>query len=447
MLTYIIALVVVLYSLVPTAHGKNSLSQVTKTIRRAGKEKTAAFFPFADNEIFPNRRLEDQQEEVCSPDAVFDDDENLKLFSITYDPECVCSEPNPFDEFLAENPTDNATDPVALVDALNEFGSSIAYVQGEGCANGCSFCFEEFCGVFGTAEATEFSGGFTSNFTLAELIGLASQSEEAVGQVIVERIAIDKGSFEQTQCLEILVGETGTVCFTIGVSFETDVGVGLDEVELAIFTEGVLSCSVTYNGDDCASCELGVNECIAVNCTNLVDGALTDTCTTPNDDFVGPFKAFEIVLNKANSTDFTLGTCDTDKPTPTLVLVESVDAQLTVPVVENATSAGDLLVWDNRLWSWNGTSPVDVIGTSRGKCTLVSEINGHCEWTLTVEGKGKLMVMGEEFGTNDFAVVGGTGSYKGATGELVLVAKYLESAALDIFIYEIFLDGDYDETM
>ena len=68
----------------------------------------------------------------------------------------------------------------------------------------------------------------------------------------------------------------------------------------------------------------------------------------------------------------------------------------------------------------------------------------HCEWTISVGSTDKLMIVGDDNLmdiTRPFAVVGGTGRWKAATGELRATFSILESGQ-DIFLYEIFLDGD-----
>ena len=105
----------------------------------------------------------------------------------------------------------------------------------------------------------------------------------------------------------------------------------------------------------------------------------------------------------------------------------------TVNVIEHATtdkvidtgkagdSSGDLLTWHNKLYDETDTS---VVGSDQGSCIRIAPKQGtwECTWINWVEG-GSITVEGPFYDTKDsstFAITGGTGAYKDATGEMDL---------------------------
>lgn len=146
-----------------------------------------------------------------------------------------------------------------------------------------------------------------------------------------------------------------------------------------------------------------------------------------------------------------------------LYLAESFDSvTLMRQSGTSKTAAGDYLVWNNLVWSFNerDNAPTAVIGTSRGTCVRLEDGDigntGHCTFTLTVkEAKRQPRGRGEEEGEEDeeegeedeavlevsklmvvgdvdsleweypqtLAIVGGTGKYEAASGEIEIVAE------------------------
>lgn len=100
---------------------------------------------------------------------------------------------------------------------------------------------------------------------------------------------------------------------------------------------------------------------------------------------------------------------------------------------------GRPMVFSYALWELEDYQPKHVIGTARGYCDALDDELAHCRWTLTVQPAttttrdeqqqpqvpSKLVLQGDtkllQYGTNhegsqNFAIVGGTGAYFGARG-------------------------------
>ena len=106
-----------------------------------------------------------------------------------------------------------------------------------------------------------------------------------------------------------------------------------------------------------------------------------------------------------------------------------------VHVIEHATtdkvidtgkpgdSTGDLLTWHNKVYDDTDSA---VVGKDQGECVRINPKTGswECTWITWVSG-GSLTVEGAFYDTKDstFAITGGTGLYKDATGEMQLVSK------------------------
>lgn len=81
---------------------------------------------------------------------------------------------------------------------------------------------------------------------------------------------------------------------------------------------------------------------------------------------------------------------------------------------------GDLFVFAQPLTSADGT----IIGTNNGYCIMTAAPDyNDCQWTLTFNAGGSIVVGGEESTSSDktstVPILGGTGMYAGITGELV----------------------------
>lgn len=88
---------------------------------------------------------------------------------------------------------------------------------------------------------------------------------------------------------------------------------------------------------------------------------------------------------------------------------------------KKGTSAGDLTVWNEPVVD-EAEKP---IGTSNGFCivTLPGKLS-ECRWTLSLHD-GTISLAGTEMqkGTSPVAVVGGTGTYAGITGEAAVTPQ------------------------
>lgn len=83
---------------------------------------------------------------------------------------------------------------------------------------------------------------------------------------------------------------------------------------------------------------------------------------------------------------------------------------------EPGDSVGDILTFDQPLLDEQG----EQIGNNSGTCIRTRV--GHsfqCQWTLTMKN-GTIQVAGREFdeGTSEITIVGGTGQYKGISGQM-----------------------------
>jgi cytochrome c553 len=87
-----------------------------------------------------------------------------------------------------------------------------------------------------------------------------------------------------------------------------------------------------------------------------------------------------------------------------------------IDINKRGDSIGDQWIFDQPLLDENGNA----IGNNSGFC-LRTKVNSssQCQWTLTIK-KSTIQVAGREFdkGASLIAIVGGTGVYKGITGEL-----------------------------
>ena len=273
-----------------------------------------------DDDDETRRRRDQEDDSVCDTDpaVIFEDDEEgLTLYDAKFEPTCTCSEENSLNDFLKTDPFPDANTTSAVMvreflEEINAAASDVSFQREVNCANGCSMCFDEFCGVLSTTEATSFKGGYTSNFTVTDLIAIGSEENETVvEETLLARLALSVGSFQEKTCFDALEGASGEICFATDFSFESDTGVGLDDFEVVFRTQGEASCSVTVNGDECKSCEFDLAlGCTLMDCTNLLKNTMLNTCTGSREEFPGVFGAMYVIQAEVESTNFTLGTCD-----------------------------------------------------------------------------------------------------------------------------------------
>ena len=126
----------------------------------------------------------------------------------------------------------------------------------------------------------------------------------------------------------------------------------------------------------------------------------------------------------------------------------SARAAQTLTVIEHATTnatpvhggkapdnVGDILTFNNPIFDAANKAQ---IGGDQGFCVrLVVGKTFECHWTLKVPD-GQLMVDGpfNDDGDTILAVTGGTGSYDGATGEMLLHARDAKGTEYD-FVYRL----------
>jgi len=133
---------------------------------------------------------------------------------------------------------------------------------------------------------------------------------------------------------------------------------------------------------------------------------------------------------------------DNNEPTtPTTIVVASVPTGLTQErqIGPGSEQAGDRNMFDDPLYMYDpdtGTLGDEEIGRSRGVCTVLKDVDNsnddptpavfHCQGSYTFED-GKIMIQGDYVPLTDMnAIVGGTGAYKSASGEveITIVAPY-----------------------
>ena len=118
-----------------------------------------------------------------------------------------------------------------------------------------------------------------------------------------------------------------------------------------------------------------------------------------------------------------------------LVFVERATTDTISHVGKGDDNAGDILTFANTVFDQKDQSQV---GTDQGYCIRVMPGKAYeCQWTLTTP-QGQIMVEGPFFDASDstMTVIGGTGAYRGARGEMKLHARDAKGSAYD-FAYSI----------
>ena len=118
-----------------------------------------------------------------------------------------------------------------------------------------------------------------------------------------------------------------------------------------------------------------------------------------------------------------------------LVFVERATTDTTNHVGKGDDNAGDILTFSNDVFDQNDQRQV---GSDQGYCIRVVPGKAYeCQWTLTTV-QGQIMVEGPFFDSSDstMTVIGGTGAYRGAHGEMKLHARDARGSAYD-FAYSI----------
>jgi hypothetical protein len=106
----------------------------------------------------------------------------------------------------------------------------------------------------------------------------------------------------------------------------------------------------------------------------------------------------------------------------TIVVIERAASDQVVDLAPEGDSMGDLLVFANDVYDENNETQV---GTDQGWCirTRVG-VSWECTWTMTL-AEGQIVVQGPfmDTGESTLAIIGGTGAYAGARGEMGLEAN------------------------
>lgn len=124
------------------------------------------------------------------------------------------------------------------------------------------------------------------------------------------------------------------------------------------------------------------------------------------------FGAITLLSTTLQST----ATADQWEPAWTTIADARTSPAEVVDLGEPGDSVGDLLTFHQPLLNEDG----EPIGTNSGFCVRTRVGHSYqCQWTLTLPD-GTLQVAGREFdeGASMIPIVGGTGDYAGATGEM-----------------------------
>ena len=119
----------------------------------------------------------------------------------------------------------------------------------------------------------------------------------------------------------------------------------------------------------------------------------------------------------------------------TLTVVERATTDAVTDTGATGDSPGDILTFANELFDKENTTKV---GTDNGYCIRTAAgMAWECAFTNTLEG-GQISVTGSflDAGDSVLTIAGGTGAYKGASGEMLLHARDAEGAAYD-FVFTV----------
>lgn len=103
----------------------------------------------------------------------------------------------------------------------------------------------------------------------------------------------------------------------------------------------------------------------------------------------------------------------------TLVLIERATTDEIIDIGAPGDSTGDVLTFANEVFD---AANQDRVGSDQGACTrIIPSVSWDCRWTLSLSD-GQIMVQGPFFDRADsvLAIVGGTGRYANAQGEMDL---------------------------
>jgi hypothetical protein len=113
-----------------------------------------------------------------------------------------------------------------------------------------------------------------------------------------------------------------------------------------------------------------------------------------------------------------------------LTVVERATSDAVADTGAAGDSPGDVLTFANELFD---ASDANKIGSDNGYCIrTVVGVAWECVWTNSLDG-GQISVEGSFLDAEDsvLAITGGTGGYKGASGEMLLHARDAKGSAYD----------------
>jgi allene oxide cyclase len=114
----------------------------------------------------------------------------------------------------------------------------------------------------------------------------------------------------------------------------------------------------------------------------------------------------------------------------TFTVVERALTDTTADTGPAGDSLGDVLAFANPIFNAKNTHKV---GTDNGSCIRTAAgVAYECSWTTSLPG-GSLVVSGPflDAGDSTLAVTGGTGKYRGASGQMRLHARNAAGSAYD----------------
>jgi hypothetical protein len=118
----------------------------------------------------------------------------------------------------------------------------------------------------------------------------------------------------------------------------------------------------------------------------------------------------------------------------TLTVIEHATTDTTIDLGEKGDTVGDTLAFSNDVYDADNAN---VVGHDEGSCTRTAAgKTWHCTWTLILDN-GSIVVEGPFYDTEDstLAIIGGTGDYAGASGQMQLKAR--EGGTEYEFTYEL----------
>ncbi len=114
----------------------------------------------------------------------------------------------------------------------------------------------------------------------------------------------------------------------------------------------------------------------------------------------------------------------------TFTVVEHALTDTTADTGPAGDSLGDVLAFANPIFDARNTRQV---GTDNGSCIRTAVgVSYECSWTTSLPG-GSIVVSGpfRDAGDSTLAVTGGTGAYRGASGEMRLHARDAAGSSYD----------------